>query len=270
MPVAAIAQAASGVIGGLISNAHNRAQAERNDRLQREYAQHGVQWKVEDAKRAGIHPIYALGAPTISYSPQSVGDSLGPAISNAGQSIGRAINSTSSPEQRGTAYQEAAQKLALEKGSLENEYLRSQIARMRIQQNPAIPTITQRYGTDGQGQTALPDPIAIKEKMERKNWNPANPSGEAFAIPDVGYSKTPGGGYFPVPSDEVKQRIEDNHWQELMHGFRNMVMPSLSTREQNPPYPAPEGTTWVFDPMRGYHLFDTVNKRYLHKSYGGR
>lgn len=32
-----------------------------------------IQWRVEDAKKAGIHPLAALGAPVASYSPVSVG-----------------------------------------------------------------------------------------------------------------------------------------------------------------------------------------------------
>lgn len=40
----------------------------QNNATQREFAQNGIQWKVEDAKKAGIHPLYALGASTASPS----------------------------------------------------------------------------------------------------------------------------------------------------------------------------------------------------------
>ena len=33
---------------------------------QREFAKHGIQWRVDDAKAAGIHPLAALGSPTRS------------------------------------------------------------------------------------------------------------------------------------------------------------------------------------------------------------
>lgn len=39
-----------------------------NEKLQREFAQQGIQWKVQDAKHAGIHPLAALGAVTPSPS----------------------------------------------------------------------------------------------------------------------------------------------------------------------------------------------------------
>lgn len=36
-----------------------------NERIQKEFAQNGVRWKVEDARRAGIHPLAALGMPAV-------------------------------------------------------------------------------------------------------------------------------------------------------------------------------------------------------------
>lgn len=249
--------AGASLLGGLLG----KKQADKNIQLQKQFAQQGIQWKVADAKAAGIHPIYALGAPTHSFSPVSIGDSLGSGIRAAGQDIGRAINSTSSPGQRRDAFTLAAQSLQLERGGLENELLRSQIARTRQQMNPALPTATQQYGVPGQEATALSD-TSIKEKAERKNWDPTNPSQEVFAIPDVGYARTPGGGYMPVPSDEVKQRIEDNEPHEWMHYFRNNLFPTFK-----PPFPAPDGKAWVFDPLRGYHLYNLRTKKYEHLDY---
>lgn len=247
--LAAAAQAVGQIAGGVISNYYNQQQARRNEANQREFAQHGVQWKVEDAKRAGIHPIYALGAPTHSFAPQSVGDSLGPAVSNAGQYIGRALNATSSSEQRGTAFTQAAQALALEKGGLENELLRSNIARMRQQQNPAFATPEDKWGIDGQGNSSM----AIKEKRERQNWDPSNPSGEAFAIPDLGYSRTPAGGYMPIPSKDVKERIEDIEPAEWAWFARNNLPQSIGMRYA-PPFQAPAGQEWTYSVVDGYTL----------------
>lgn len=39
--------------------------------LQKEFAQKGIQWRVDDAKAAGLHPIYALGGSAANYSPVS-------------------------------------------------------------------------------------------------------------------------------------------------------------------------------------------------------
>lgn len=40
--------------------------------LQREFAQHGVRWRVEDAVAAGLHPLFALGANVPQFSPVSM------------------------------------------------------------------------------------------------------------------------------------------------------------------------------------------------------
>lgn len=58
-----------------------------NIRFQREFARRGIRYKVNDAKKAGIHPLYALGASTNmpSYNIRGQGDM----IRNAGQSMSR-------------------------------------------------------------------------------------------------------------------------------------------------------------------------------------
>lgn len=65
---------------------------EQNAALQREFAQNSIQWKVQDAEKAGIHKMYALGAQgtpgMASYMPAT---SSG--LSNAGQALARAANS---------------------------------------------------------------------------------------------------------------------------------------------------------------------------------
>ena len=43
---------------------------DQNTKLQKEFAQNSIQWRVADAKKAGIHPLYAIGASSSSYTPQ--------------------------------------------------------------------------------------------------------------------------------------------------------------------------------------------------------
>lgn len=91
--------AGASLLGGLFGKKSADKANEENIKLQREFAQQGIQWKVADAKKAGIHPLAALGAQTVSFSPSVVGDNaLGTGIAQAGQDIGRAINSTSTVE----------------------------------------------------------------------------------------------------------------------------------------------------------------------------
>lgn len=131
--------------------AENQRNAE-NVALQREFAQSGIQWKVEDAKKAGIHPAYALGAQTTSFSPQQVGalttakTGLSGAMSDMGQDVERAVYAASPAARRQEAFTRATQQLTLEKGALENEALRQDIAsksaRMRQSFNASKPVPT--------------------------------------------------------------------------------------------------------------------------------
>lgn len=154
----ALLSAGTSILGGLLNksssdkaNEINQANVLRQEALQREFAQSGIQWKVEDAKKAGVHPLYALGAQTTSYSPTTVGavgdTSLGSGIASAGQDLSRAIATTSS---KPTRLEAVAAAQAVEKGSLENELLKVQIAKLKGQIGPPMPTLADRNAIPGQ------------------------------------------------------------------------------------------------------------------------
>lgn len=119
-------------------------QAELNRQMQKEFAQQGIRWKVEDAKAAGVHPLFALGASSHSYSPVSVGSTQMPSMASAlgsmGQSVDRAINATSTGSERVSAYSEQAAKLQLDNMALQNQLLASRLARVnQAGGNPPLP-----------------------------------------------------------------------------------------------------------------------------------
>lgn len=90
----ALISGGSSLLGGLFSSKSNLKATKAQIAAQKEFAQHGVSWRVADAKQAGLHPLYALGAQTPSFTPMVIPDSMGPAISEAGQAIGRAVAQT--------------------------------------------------------------------------------------------------------------------------------------------------------------------------------
>lgn len=249
--------AGTSLIGGLFGQKSQEKTAEKNIQLQKDFAQQGIQWKVADAKAAGIHPLYALGAQTHSFSPVSVGDSLSPALANAGQDIGRAINSTSDGSTRVSAIAKAAEALALEKAGLENELLRSQIRRNNSAGTPPpVPLPGTKWLIPGQGETTIPDvPGTILDKpLERSGVDPSRGYSEVGAIPDVGYSNSAPGYYWPVPSEDIKRRIEDNLPAELAHTFRTVIMPAFGQNMQPPAFMRQGGGRIVgFHPFLGYH-----------------
>lgn len=239
-----------------------------NIALQREFAQHGIRWKADDAKAAGLHPMAALGGAGAAFSPVAhvsggsipstpvsspsaniVADtSMGNAMSSMGQDISRAISATAAVAERNDAYTQAMQAISLEKGTLENDLLKSQIARARQSTGPAMP-VSGRYLVDGQGSTASGTSLVVNKPLERTPGDPNNVHAEPGALTDVGYARTASGGYAPVPSKDVKERIEDNLIQETLWAFRNNLLPSLLMNQKPPPVAPKEGHGWVFDPF---------------------
>ena len=135
----------SGAIGAAANLFAGSKQAKANEWArqedyahQKEFAQSGITWKVEDAKRAGIHPAIALGAQPASYSPIGVGDTGTQHLAAAGQDISRAIDTTRTASSRISAFDQTVQGLTLQKMGLENELLASQVAKVKQQVGPPM------------------------------------------------------------------------------------------------------------------------------------
>lgn len=168
--------AAASLIGGKMAADSNRENAERNIAMQKEFAQQGIRWKVEDAKAAGVHPLYALGANTHSFAPVSFGStSMGPALASMGQDVGRAISATSTAPERLDNYSKMAQTLQLENASLQNQLLASRIARERQALNPPMPTIGDATSVPVDPKIAPRNRLVIggSEIRGHPGWSPA-------------------------------------------------------------------------------------------------
>lgn len=117
---------AGGLIGGLgsmigagINSATQKQINKENIAMQKEFAQNGIQWKVQDAKKAGIHPSVALGAQTYQATPSSVAPDVGSGVSGAFKHFGSAIDSFIDDKEEERNLQLEALKLANEKDKLE-------------------------------------------------------------------------------------------------------------------------------------------------------
>lgn len=251
-------------IGRLIGGAQDRAAADeinqRNIALQREFAQSGIQWKVEDAKKAGIHPLYAIGAGTTSFSPVTAGAAS--PLGDIGQDIGRAVTSTMNSEEKVGAISTKMAEAQLENQLLQNQKLASDIAKQnQVGSAPPMP-VGQRWLVDGQGNipsASTPNLVADKA-LERVAADPGRPFSEPGALTDVGYVRTAGGGYAPVPSKDAKERIEDNVIQEVMWAIRNNLLPSLGVNEAPPRVPG----HWYYNPLyQEYRQHDPTDRRFL-------
>lgn len=232
-------------IGGIASSLFGQSNADKQMKMQKEFAKHGISWKVEDAKAAGLHPLAALGAQTHSFSPIQVGDSW----AQAGQDFGRAIDATRSHEDKSTA-NGVLGKLAVERAQIENSILKQQLINSKyatVNQGaptPALPT----GGTSGQGDA---DKFTKVTPHEITATDPRiGPGQTPGVIQDITWSKHPNGRYYPMPSKAAKDLMEDNFVPQTMHSLRNYTPGSYI----GVPYPAPMGMRWTGNRYTGYYL----------------
>lgn len=192
---AALLGAGASLYGGRKSQKSNNKNMDKNVKYQKQFAQQGVQWKVADAKAAGLHPLYAMGAQTNSFSPVAVQDSMGPAWANAGQDISRAMYAGADAMTRNATKQMSA--LSLERAGLENELLRAQIAKLVGQVGPPVPTGAQSLGVweskPAEVITSRPDAPHIT----------AGPAGPAYTEANFGPFK------MNLLSSTVSEQLED-------------------------------------------------------------
>ena len=99
---------------------------------QKEFAKHGIRWRVEDAKAAGLHPLAALGAVGASFTP-------------SGQDISRSMYSTATQPER------MAGLLQLEGLVLDNQLKVEKIRAIASQSGPGLPSNSNMPLLTGQG-----------------------------------------------------------------------------------------------------------------------
>lgn len=141
----ALISGGASLVGGLFGKSQgkkNRKLAREQMAMQKEFAQHGVRWRVEDARAAGIHPLAALGMQSMSFSPVYAqhDNSMGEAFADAGQNLGRAVAAQMTPDQRRmTALGLAAAEKQLEEADARILALQSEAAR-NMQEANAVKT----------------------------------------------------------------------------------------------------------------------------------
>lgn len=97
-----------GAIGKLFGGSSDRKAAAKAQKQQmawdRHVLQNQIQWRVEDAKKAGIHPLAALGAQIAPASPlpgvPGGGDAIADGVGAIGDAIARALSKDVKLEQR--------------------------------------------------------------------------------------------------------------------------------------------------------------------------
>lgn len=203
-------------------------------------AANGIRWRVADAEAAGIHPLYALGAPTFNPGPTSfdVGSpsprhDIGGALSNMGQGIDRAVRATqTSPEKYASIDDLLIKQNMVERSSLENDLLRAQIARMSTV-TPNFPMINQNGPMASQGNLGVHE----MKPNEVTTTQPSAPSAAAGPpAPSVQFTRS-GNGLVAAPTKATG--VEDEFGAPLMAEWltRNRLWPFLNPKsaEHAPP-----------------------------------
>ena len=239
--------AVGSIAGGLIGANNAQSVAGMNYEAQKEFAQNGIRWKVEDAKRAGIHPLYALGASTQGYSPSGgyTGDfGISDAAAQFGQGYERAQQAKMTKEERDKQdIRDAIQDMA----ALEdlNQKRRMNDAQIRLANSeifrnfalstnalrktglpPAMPgglggVIAGQGNSYATGQTTPEiSSVVTSEK--------GTPSVQAGSPPDVRFYRTISGGRAPLPTEEAGDAMDAALGSGLQWSFRNNLVPWLA------------------------------------------
>jgi len=238
----------AGAAGSVIGSLFGKSEAEKNIKMQKQFAQQGIQWKVADAKKAGIHPLYALGAQTHSFAPVQTGISEN--MASAGQSLGRAVDAYRSNGERLDGFTKASQSLQLENAKLNNDLLKQQLASNQATLNqpgtpPPAPSPRSRYLLDGQGSTA--GGLVDTQPLKVSAVDPTAKHNEAGAFGEVGWART-NTGLAPVQSQDSKNRTEEDLPALMGWTVRNRLMPMLNTKGLTPPVKPKPGYYWRWNP----------------------
>lgn len=273
--------AAGSIAGGLLSQGGGSSSAatewlwKKNYEAQKEFAQNGIRWKVDDAKAAGLHPLAALGSGSFFSPSGSIGvDQTGGKdyswLGDVGQNVGRAIDAKATAEERAKAeaVNDEANGLKLENMRLQNEQIKldmaTQLARdvtasQRAVRNtalpPAMPSLRTRsdgavVGTvmPGQGDSTSSSLFETKPAEIIAN-NPSRVGQEAGSHPDIKFIRLDDGGYSPVRSQAQEEALEDDALGTLAWNIRNRIKPTLGFDYSPPPESyLPDGfDTWEYN-----------------------
>lgn len=247
--IGSLLSAGTNLLSGLFGRSSAAKEAEKERAQQREFAQSGIQWKVEDAKKAGIHPLYALGAQTASYSPINTGAvSDYTDIAKSGQDIGRAIDATRSGRDRISALQTSIAAAQLDGLQVDNQIKRAELASKLATNSTRGPGMPERIPGnteyDGQG-----DPIkivgpGITVNTRRDVTDPNSPAYIPGSGPSVALTKNTTGGYTPMIPPELAEALESDpagYWDWMI---RNRYLPNFNTGQKPSSPKAGYETIW--------------------------
>jgi len=197
------------IFGGGSSGAAKEARhyAWEQQQMAKENFYSGIQVRLADAKKAGVHALAALGfnpantaGPNISASSDSGGSGLSGEV---GSSLGRAVSSLFNKDERMQA--KRLTDIQLEGAELDNAYKRAQLALLTQQgSQPGLPAVRS-------ADSAFPHAgdIGQIEDVPTERMGYDGSAREAGPLSGYNVVKLPDGRTMAVPSKDAKDRIDD-------------------------------------------------------------
>lgn len=150
-----------------------------NNQLQKDFAQQGVRWRVEDAKAAGLHPLFALTGQGAQFTPSAISidgrSPTGDAFSRAGQHLGEALQRQENAKEA-TARLRVNEALAaanIEKDLAQANYYNSMAARTRNGATPTMPDMGDGAGWVGGSGSVVHQGASNTPMLDRREIVPS-------------------------------------------------------------------------------------------------
>lgn len=180
-----------------------------NRKSQKKFAREGITWKVNDAKRAGIHPLAALGANTMSFSPQYIDSDLGA----AGQNIDRAIQAGKDKQLR----------------SLELRLKKAQVSAAESEALMRAEDVKDRQSNISNGVQSV-----IEKPHEQTMAIDTHGAVAAGSSPSVSFYPTATKGIGSALSKDLKEVLEDSP-EELVESIKRAILNMTGSTAYKPP-----------------------------------
>lgn len=236
------------------ANRASAKQAQMDRRMQKEFAQHGVGWKVEDARKSGIDPIMAMGSHTLaspSGQPMQASQSQTPSSQNylagMGQNLGSAIDRFLTQDQRkaeaeGQAldnrYKEIRNMMAFDE--LVNKQSQSPVAA------PSAGTRADSFPIAGQTDSAvkvMPAEVTIGKSR-----------GKTAGTHHFGTDYVDDDGYlWEVPSEKLSESMESDWASQIKNTIiqAGKYVKGWFVPKKYPATQPRKGYVWLYDRLRG-------------------
>lgn len=255
-------------------NAVNRWIHQDTMARQEQAAKNSIQWRMADAKSAGLHPLYAMGIQPASVggsgvsfvgsqdmasqasapqhsAPQASGAKDYSFLGAMGQNLSRALQKGLTKQERyqlalDTAVQKQKQdwvdRLQIEGMQVDNDYKRAQIARLQADQvGPPSPSISDR-------ERVARHPVQVQASKPIIG-DPTRPGNQPGPIQDYKYVQRADGSLGVTYSDDMKNASDDDIFEQAQWQWRNRIYGGAygSGRANPPAHLLPKGKSrWVW------------------------